>query len=343
MKLYIDHYTTVHKWKKIAFVVREWVLRDNHLLIINDLKFLIRKWISVILFHNIAPNLWNNTFLRENIEEKIPSAIIGRVPSNIDIYEYILSIVEKVDKLIFLERQYLIWENWEKINTISTRMLTTEIEEQKRWSLWIWNVNLKGPLLQICQAVEKWIFDRVHILPWGRKNAIKHELFSLEWVWTLIWNDFWKPEIRQILLDDVDILKWILDSREWNQYLKKRTKQYLEENISNFRIAYIDWIPVGCVEIIQENECVIELWALKVVCSFLSLKLWKALIDYVISYAITNWFEIISLTNNRILQGIYERIWFKEEKEWLFQDRANKSPWIKLFHINIDTLTENYK
>ena len=335
MKLYIDHYSKVHKWKTMTFVVREGILRDNLSFIVEDLKFLIRHWIKIVLYHNIAPNLWNNTFLRENIESKISSAILKRVPPNVDIYEYVLSIKEIVDKLIFIERQYLIWEEGEKINIISTKKLALEIKEE--WLL-IWNTNFRGALFKICKAVETWDIDRVHILPWGRKYAIRHELFSLEWVWTLIWNDFWKPDIKEITTDDVSILKWILDSKEWNKYIKKRSIEYIEKNISNFRIAYIDWIPVGCVEMIQENEYTIELWALKVVCSFLSLKLWKALIEYVISYAISEWFEIISLTNNKKLQGIYERFGFIENKKWLFQDRAKKSPWVKIFHMDTKDL-----
>jgi GNAT superfamily N-acetyltransferase len=341
MKLYIDHYAEIHKWSTMAFAVREWVLRNNHHLIIEDLKFLTRKWISVILYHNIARNLWNDRFLKENVESKIPLAQIERVPDDIDIYQCVLSVKNDVKKLIILERQFLVWEDWKKINAISTDKLTLEIEKEGLSRLWIWNINFRNSLLQICEAIEKWNIHRVHVLPWGKKNAIKHELFSLEWVWTLIWNDFWNPDIRHSLEWDENIIKWILESNKWNKYLKPRSKEYIEKNVTQFRIAYIDWIPVGCVEIIQEDENTIELWALAVVHSFLRLKIWMTLIEYVKQYAKSHWFGIISLTNNEKLQKIYYSIWFKNDENWKYNERANKSPWVKLLYIDYITLVNS--
>ncbi len=343
MKLYIEHYTEIHKWKTMAFVTREWILRENHKNIIDDLKFLIRKWINVILYHNINPNTWNNIFISENIESKIPLAQIERIPSDIDIYEYVLSLKKNIDKLIILERQCLIWEDWEKINTISTKKLFVEIEENDINWLWIWNVNFRKSLLNICKSVENWDIHRVHIIPWWRYHSIKHELFSLEWVWTLIWNNFGKPEILETNELDVPIIKGILESNKGNKYLKPRTSEYILENIFNFRIAYLDWIPVGCVEIKQENERTIELWWLAVVHSFLSLRIWISLIEYVENYAINNWFDIISLTNNEKLQSIYNKIWLKKDKTGIYKTRENKSPWVSLFYIEHSRLIENSK
>ena len=84
----------------MAFVAREWVLRNNHALIVEDLKFLIRHWVNIVLYHNIERNQWNNRFLNENIGSKIKQARLERVSSDIDLYEYILSTKQSIDKLI---------------------------------------------------------------------------------------------------------------------------------------------------------------------------------------------------------------------------------------------------
>jgi len=342
MKLHTDYYSQVHKWKTMAFAVREWLLREYYSDITEDLKFLIKKWIHVVLYHNLPKNTWNDKFLQEKVSSKIPWAHIERVGTNIDFYEYIVSVKQDIDKLIILERQYLIWEKGDKINTISTNKLQTELAENNAEWLWIANVNIRRALLKICQAVENSHIHRVHILPWGRKNAIKHELFSLEWVWTLIWNDFWNPEIRNAWEQDEHIIKWILESHKKNKFLKPRSKEYISRHISQFKIAYIDGIPVGCMEIIQEDEKTIELWALTVIHSFLSLKIWVALIQYIQSYARKYGFGIISLTNNEKLQGIYVKFWFEKynDSPW-FEERKKRSPWVSLFYMTHEKLVEN--
>lgn len=274
MKLYPEEYSKIHTWKTMVFAVREWILREHHSTIVDDLKFLTRIWVNLVIVHNIQKNLWNNRFLSENIESKLPWVEVLWVPVHRDLYDYVLSVKESVDKLIILERQYLIWKDWNKVNTISTKDLSQALEENDLDALWVWNTNFRWALLWICKAVEEWAIHRAHILAWWRKNAIKHELFSLEWVWTLIWNDFWAPDIEKANESDRDIISWILKSNKWNKFLKPRSKEYISENIWNFRIAYIDWIPVWCVEIKQIDWETIELWALAVVSSFLSLRLW---------------------------------------------------------------------
>lgn len=339
MKLYIDHYSNVHKWKVMAFAVKEWILRENVTKIIEDLKFLTRKGIMIILFHNIPPNLWNTRFLQENIIAKLPNnSKIERIHSENNLYEQILSCKLNVDKLIILERQPLIWIDWKKVNTITTKKLKVEIEEWNIGCLWIWNINFNDSLLSICKAIEKWNINRVHVLPWWKENAIKHELFSLEWVWTLIWNDFWSPLVDKASIWTENIIQWILSSNKKNKYLKPRSKEYILENIENFRIAYIDGIPVWCVEIIRIDENTIELWALAVVHSFLSLKIWKALIDFVESYALEKHLSIISLTNSPKLQWIYDRIWYIKGDKSMYQERRSKSPWVQLYYIKYESL-----
>lgn len=316
----------------MAFAAREWILRDYHSLIIKDLKFLTRKWINVILYHNIWRNRWNSKFLNDNIISKLPENVeIKRVPQNLDLYNEILSLKQEVDKLIILERQFLIWDNWDKINTISTNKLKSVIEDNDIHWLWIKNINFRRDLLQICKAIEIENIHRVHVLPWWKKHAIKHELFSLEWSWTLIWNDFWKPDIINPKSWDENIVLGVLDSNKWNKYLKYRSKKYVIENIWDFKVATIDDIPVWCVEIIELDDNTIELWALAVISTFLSLKIWLSLVEYVEEYAYLEWKDIISLTNNIKLQWIYKRMWFEQDSEWLYNQRSNESPWVELF------------
>lgn len=330
MKLYIEHYSKIYKGKKMAFAVREWVLRDCHDIIMNDLRFIHRKWISIKLFHNIWRNRWNTKFLKENITNKLPSIELERSDKSEGLYAHILSTKQDVDKLIILERQYLTWNNGKRINTVSTDKLESAIAKNDMHNLWISNINFMWDLLKICKSIERWNISRVHVLPAGKKNAIKHELFSLEWAGTLIWNNFWNPDIEKWEESDENIILWILNLDK-SPYLKARTKEYIKSNINNFRIAKIDGIPVGCVEITEINEKTIELWALVVIKSFLSLRIWMSLIRHVESYANRKRVDIISLTNNDKLQNIYRRIGFKEELTWKYQSREEKSPGVQIF------------
>ena len=335
MKLYIDHYTGIYSWKKMAFAVREWILREYHSLIVDDLKFLTRKWIEVILYHNIWINRWNKRFIQENIVQKLPSIVgIERISWDKDLYAEILNIKQDVDKLIILERQFLYWEDWKKINTISTNKLEGALLENDINRLWIWNINFRQDLLTICKSIEEENIHRVHILPAWKKHAIKNELFSLEGSWTLIGNDFGNPEIVPAQGWDEDILTWILSTNWKSKFLKPRTKEYIIDNISHFRIAKVDNIPVWCMEIIPINSDTIELWALAVIKGFLSFKIWFTLVDFAEKYASKNRLDIISLTNNPKLESIYKWRWFREDTENLYWERSKKSPWVKLFILD---------
>jgi len=321
----------------MAFAVREWILRDHHDIITNDLKFIARKGMDVKLFHNIWINRWNRRFLRENISVKVPNIELERVPTWKWLYEHILSTKQNVDKLIILERQYLIWDEGKRINTISTDKLQKAIKENDVYNLWISNTNFMWDLLKICKSVEAWNVSRVHVLPAGRKNAIKHELFSIEGSGTLIGNNFWNPEIQAATEDDEDIILWVLKSSK-SLYLKTRSKQYIQENITNFHIAKIDNIPVWCVEIISIDSNTIELWALAVIQSFLSLKIGITLIKFIESIWKKQWKHIISLTNNKKLQDIYTWRWFEKESSGKYIEREKRSPWVQIFLLKYENI-----
>jgi len=336
MKLYLENYKQVHKWKKMAFAVREWVLRSNHSLIVPDLKFLVKHGIEVIVYHNIGVNKWSQKFLSEYLRSKLPESVqFERIPGDQDLYAEVLKNKEHVDKLILLERQFLIWEEGDRINTISTAHLGSVLKDNNMHGLAIGNINFRRNLLRICQAIESRKIHRIHILPGWKKNAIKHELFSLEWSWTLVWNDFWSPDIVLAKRWEESIILWILDSNKNNKFLKPRTKEYVHQHIANFCIAKIDDIPVWCVEIIEIDHGAIELWGLAVINSFLSFKIGLTLVEYVENVAKKNMKSVISLTNNPKLESLYEWRGFRKNNEQRYPDRQDRSPNVDMFILDL--------
>ncbi len=332
MKIH-KYYEKIHYWKTIAFVAKEWILRDNIDFIVKDLKYLTKIWINIILYHNIQNNKWNNKFLKENITDKVSLKLV-RISSNKDFYSQILDTKLKIDKLIFLEKQYLLSKDKKKINTIRVSDIIEKSwnKDIKPTDLDIANINFLNHILKIFNSIISWNINRVHILPWWEKNAIKNELLSIEWVWTLIWYSFWKPDIKKAFKWSENIIFWILTNHKNNNFIKPRSLSYIKDNIENFYIAYIDGIAVWCVEKIDINNYTIELWALAVIENFLDFKIWKSLIWMIENIAEKDKKVLISLTNNPKLKCIYKKRWFKKDNNWLFKERSEKSPWVELYY-----------
>ena len=240
-RLYIKEYTRALASKTVCIACREGILRDNFTTLIADIKFLNRKGIKTVLYHNI-PNRFANQKEFKSLAERLPETRIVRVPARMDFYSFVLDHEVKAHKLIFLERKALIDPSGHKINAITTQGVRKQITT---WGDLIANVNLKGVLERICALIDQGHYDRVHILP-AAKNAIKHELFTIEGFGTLIANNFvesFQPVASQ---QEVPIINGILNLYRHEGFLKPRTKAYLNQRCSNFFVTLIDDIGGMC-------------------------------------------------------------------------------------------------
>ena len=214
-QLYIDEYTRALAGRTVCVGCREGLLRDHLQTIISDLKFLNRLNIKTILYHNIANRAANQKYFRL-LGERLPETHIVRVDSGDDFYSVVLDQDANVSKLIFLERKPLIDQDGHKINTMTTDGLRKGIGT---WGDLIANTNFKGALELICKKIDSGHYDRVHIIPAG-KNAIKHELFTIEGYGTLIANNFEESFKQVSSIDDVMLINGILKLYKNQGYLK---------------------------------------------------------------------------------------------------------------------------
>ncbi len=304
MKLY-NHYYKIHNNSKLIILMDEEITNDNNMqLLLDDLKALSSK---------------------TNIEYIIKS----RIKNNIELTDDDLKSDNK-KKLILFNKKWLLWEDWYRINSIDI----ASKKYQERVNDILKNNNdatLNGFLLKAKTLIKSWKIDRAHIIPFKSKNLI-YELLSIDWVGTIIGKWFWKPEIRQGEKKDILIIKSLLDSNIKKGFLKPRNISYLRSAYQNFYVAYIDNIPVWCVEIIPINQNIIELGALSIIENFLSYKIWLWLIQFVENYANKNKKILISVTNNPKLQEIYLNNNYILDETWKYLFRSIKSPGKNLYY-----------
>lgn len=67
------------------------------------------------------------------------------------------------------------------------------------------------------------------------------------------------PDIGDAREIDVPTLFTLLSAHKYSKHLKPRSIEYLQQYWSRFKVARIDNIPVGCVEVIPVNKDTIEL------------------------------------------------------------------------------------
>ncbi|MEJ2040944.1 MAG: hypothetical protein P8X55_18760, partial [Desulfosarcinaceae bacterium] len=264
-RLYLEEYTRALALKTVCIACREGILRDNFAAIIADVKFLNRQGIKTALYHNI-PNRFANQKEFRALAGRLPETRIVRVTPETDFYGYVLDHETRAHKLIFLERKALIDPGGSKINAVTTQGMRQQINS---WGDLIANVNFKGVLERICTSIDQGRYDRVHILPAAR-NAIKHELFTIEGFGTLIANNFVESFQPVSSRDAVPIINGILRLYKHEGFLKPRTEAYLYKNCQNFFVTLIDDIVVGCVEKKMIDADTVEIGALAISTRFRS-------------------------------------------------------------------------
>ena len=218
-KLYLKEYARALAGREVFIACREGILRDHFQDIITDIKFLVRHGALTVLLHNM-PNRFANQKLITRLAQRLPATGMVRVSPEIDFYDAVLNHQASMFKVIFLERRYLIDRQANKINAITTGRVRESLED---FGDLIANINFKGAMACICRKIEAGQCDRVHILAAG-KNAIKHELFTVEGAGTLIANNF-QEDFRQVQTDEeVAIVHRILEMYKRSGFLKPRTK-----------------------------------------------------------------------------------------------------------------------
>jgi N-acetylglutamate synthase-like GNAT family acetyltransferase len=327
-RLYLAEYNRALTGKHICIACREGILRDNLQHIVADIKFLVRHGVHTTLYHNMANRFANQKHFRL-LANRLPETTIRRVAPEVDLYSYVLDREQSVFKLIFLERKYLCDQKGQRINTLTTRDTIQKNNEI------VANINLAGVLNQISDRISEGAYDRVHILP-ARKNAIKHELFTVEGTGTLIANNFEEKYLPAVTDQDVEMIAGILDLYKKKGFLKPRDKRYVSEHRERFRLTMIDGIAVGCLERITIDSRTIELGALAISTRFRNQRIGvftvKAFED---EAKHTGFNRIISLTNNPRLHSLYTQLGFRQGDLPEYAARRAASPEVALFYKDI--------
>ena len=326
-QLYLHQYAKHLAGRLVSIACREGILRDHFGEIVADIKFLARTDVPTSLFHNL-PNRFANQKLLKELEKKLPNTKMVRIAPEADFYAAVLGQSETVHKLIFLERRSLIDRQGNKINALTTKRVRESLAD---FADAIANVNFKDTMKQICEKIEAGAVDRVHILPAG-KDAIKHELFTVEGTGTMIANNF-TEEFRQVKTDeDVAIVFRILTSYKRAGFLKPRSKEYLSRNRERFFVTAIDGIVVGCVEQKVIDARTVELGALAISTRFRNQRVGVYTVNaFIGAMQAEGYSRFISLTRNPRLQDLLRQLGFVEESRPEYAARQNESPGVTLF------------
>ncbi|MFW2364945.1 MAG: GNAT family N-acetyltransferase [Desulforhopalus sp.] len=337
VQLYLKEYLKNLVGKRVCIACREGILRDHFSEIITDIKFLARHGIKTTFFHNL-PNRVANQKLVDQMEKRLSITDLQRVDPEENFYEGVLNHPDIRDKLIFLERRYLIDTRGSKINALTTQRVR---ESRLEFGESIGNQNFKAVMTRLCETIEAGNCERIHILPAG-KNSIKHELFTVEGSGTMLADNF-TEEFHQVQSDDeVTLVHRILTFYKRSGYLKPRSKEYLSRNRHRFFVTVIDGIAVGCLEQKIIDEDTVELGALAISTRFRNQRVGVFTVNaFRDMMASQGYSHIISLTKNPRLQELYGKLGFIRESRKEHQQRQDESPGVPMYYLNIASLKES--
>lgn len=319
-RLYIQEYTRILAGRRVSIACREGILRDHLADIISDIKFLNRQGIVTTLVHNMANRFANQQHFRR-LAQRLPDTCILRIDPEKDFYAEVLE-QKPVYKLIFLERKFLADAKGQRINALDTRRLR---EEWQRYGDMIANPSFRSTLEKICQRIDGGDLHRVHILP-ARKNALKHELFTVEGTGTLIANDFEETFLPVRSREDVKLVAGILQLYKGTGYLKPRDQRYVAAHRGNFYMTQIDGIAVGCAELIPIDAATAELGALALSTRFRGQRVGVFTVNAFLREARHRGYTtIISLTRNPRLQSLYRSLGFVRQSPARYAARQARS------------------
>jgi N-acetylglutamate synthase-like GNAT family acetyltransferase len=330
-RLHLKSYTRALKGRQVVVACREGILRDHLDAILADLKFLTRQGVPTTLVHNMANRFANQQHFRR-MESRLPATVIQRVPTDTDFYTFVLDHHTAAHKLIFLERKPLCDDDGRRINTLTTAAARDTLVS---YGDLITNANFKGIMARICRQIDGGAYDRVHILPAG-KNAIKHELFTIEGSGTLIANNFEERFDPVETSADVKMVLGILGLYKGRGFIKPRTRAYVEAHRENFFITRIDGIVVGCAEALAIDAQTVELGALAISTKFRSQRVGVYTVDaFVAAMGARGYRRIISLTNNPRLAALYARMGFTPTSGTAYAERQARSPGVQMYLYSV--------
>lgn len=333
---HFDTYLPLLQQSDIGIAVRSSILRDHKKNIVDQIQNLTRMGISLKLFHNIPQGTEANKLLKWLDNDRWVTSV--RISDHDDFYATSISTHGRPiwsdehkkkmgNKLIFLESDHINDRRTKRrINILPAELILDTPEGL--WKL-IEDTRLRSALLLMAQAVTKNEIDRIHILRANRKNGIKEELFTLEGAWTMIEGNF-KPEIDDTREWDITILFALLSAHKYSGQLKPRSMEYLAQHWGRFKVARVDDIPVGCVEVIPIDDNTLELWGIAVNLDFMDFRIWKRLIEEVEAYAYLQNKNVIAISNNSKLWWMLESRGYIQA-DHIFPDRISQSPWKKLY------------
>ena len=317
---------------------REAVLRENIKHVLSDIKFMDRLGIQTILLHNLANRFGNRKYF-SFLQQKLPNTQICRIPMETgeNFYNYALNFKPLINKIVFVERKYLTDDKGRKLNALTTRNALRLIKEKKivAYGDLIANINFKTIIEKVCTKIENKQIDRIHIVP-ARKHCLKHELFSLEGTGTLIANNFTET-LENITSDgQVRMVEDILKPYISRGLIKPRTREHISAFRTNFYMAKIDGIPVGCVEKIDLRNNTAELGALAVATRYRNHQVGLFLIHSFLEMARKEGYRrVVSLTKNPKVKNIYVSVGFEEKTPEDLSDRRLKSPDVPMFVFSL--------
>lgn len=326
-RLYIEEYTRALVGKSVCTACRGSVLKDHFDAVVADIKFLNRQGIHTAFYHNL-PNRAAHQKAFAALARRLPETRIVRVPPESDFYAHVLDQEQEVHKLIFLERKPLVDQNGMKVNAVTTQGVRQSITT---WGDLIANVNFKSVLERICTQIDGGFYDRVFILPAG-KNAIKHELFTIEGHGTLIANNFVERFQPMAADEDVRLINGILKLYQFEGFLKPRTEAYLHQQRANFFVTLIDDIVVGCVEKKCIDAQTIEIAALAISTRFRNQRVGLFTVKaFMRAMQQQGYVRFISLTNSPNLVKLYHALGFEPCQRPEYQARQAASPDVAMF------------
>ena len=330
-KLYVREYSRALSGETVFIACREGIFRDYFQEIVSDIKFLVRQGIHTTLLHNVS-NRFSNQKLFNRLEFLLPDVSMVRAPPETDFYAFALDYTQKISKIIFLERKHLTDQKGRNINAIA---IGHGHQSAKSCGEIISNVNFRGPLEKICQKIEAGVYKRAHVLPAG-KNAIKHELFTIEGSGTIIANDFQETFSGVVSEKQADMVSGILGIYKGEGFLKPRAKSYIMKHLKNFYVTRIDGIIVGCVEKKHLDDQTAELGALAISTRFLNQRVGVFTIhSFIAEMRIKGYQRFVSLSNNPSLERLYLSIGFEKKSPLRYRFRQDQSPGVSMFYKKI--------
>ncbi len=330
-RLYIKEYCRALRGKTVCLVCRESILRDHFDAVIADIKFLNRQAIVTKLYHNISNRFANRKYFRL-LRRHLPETHSIRLFPGVDIYNHVLDQEERVHKLIFLERHALVDSGGRKINALTTKRLEQCLADPAQG---IANINIQSVLERIRIQIDNGSYDRVHIVPAGKK-ALKYELFTIEGHGTLITNNYgesFKPVATQ---EDIHLINGILNIYKREGFLIPRSPAYIQAQRGNFYVTLFDDIVVGCVEKKPIDEQTVEIAALAISTRFRNQRVGVFMVQaFMQEMQRQGYNRFISLTNNPRLEQLYKRLGFETIVRPEYRARQLESPGVTTYFLEI--------